>query len=78
MIVNKYFIDKLFKQARAHLFAQVKWFQVLLSNTNNSTSAICLQTVKWLYKWLVSELFKGLVGFDGISTIVGYLMPNPL
>ena len=23
-------------------------------------------------------MWFGLVGFDGISTIVGYLMPNPL
>ena len=26
----------------------VKWFQVILCNINNSTSVICLHTVKWL------------------------------
>ena len=28
----------IFKPGRAHLFAYIKWFQVLLSNTNNSIS----------------------------------------
>ena len=30
----------------AHFFPTVKWFQVFLSNTNNSI-CICLNTVKW-------------------------------
>ena len=28
--------------------------------------------------WFLPGLSFGLVGFYGISTIVGYLMPNPL
>ena len=30
------------------------------------------------YNQLQSQHLTGLVGFYGISTIVGYLMPNPL
>ena len=37
--VNRMFVGKILNQARAHFFAH-KWFQVLLSNTNNF---ICTQ-----------------------------------
>ena len=60
----------------------VKWFQVLLYNSQNLTSVICLYTVCsiWLKdrtKAGVTTLFGWVFGFNGISTFVGYLMPNP-
>ena len=54
----------------------LEWFQVFLLNRNNYMISnnyfylideICFHTVIWLVSW-----------FYGISTIVGYLMPNPV
>ena len=44
-------------------FPAVKWFQVFLSNMNNSIN--------------INQLILCFFLFYGISTIVGYLMPNP-
>ena len=30
-------------------FNTLKWFQVMIYNTNNLTAVICLHTVKWRY-----------------------------
>ena len=46
---------------------KVKWFKVLLSKTDNYID----------YKSFVCTHLNGFVCFFGISTIVGYLKPNP-
>ena len=51
----------------------VKWFQVFLSNTNNSILyQLFVYTQLNGYKILLVSLF------NGISIITGYLMPKPL
>ena len=46
-IKDKYFYRTLIVLCTInHSFAEAKWFQSLLSNTNNSTLIIYLQTVK--------------------------------
>ena len=66
----------LFNTNNLHTFI---WFQVFLSKTNN------LHIVIWFQVFLsnINNLhtvivWLGCVEFYGISTIVGYLMPNPL
>ena len=40
------FVDNIFKRARAHFLYTVKWFPLLLYNSNNLTPVICLHTFK--------------------------------
>ena len=50
------------------------WFDLVLKHINHCT---LFSTKSSLYLY-IKYIWFGLVGFYGISTIVGYLMPNPL
>ena len=61
----------------------VKWFQVFLSNTNNSIyNQSFVYTVKWFRVLLYSSPNRTsviwLIWFYDISTTIGYSMPNSI
>ena len=58
------------------LYTYIKyiWFGWVLSNINHCR---LFNAKSSLYIYM-KYIWFGLLGFDGISTIVGYLMPNPL
>ena len=60
--VNENFLGKVFKRIKSLLFAQVEWFQVLLSNTNNSLLAYS-EEVKSNYYLTLIILFNTIHSF---------------
>ena len=51
-MICKHFIDNILKLAKFHSLPSVKWFQVFLSNTNNSIyyeSIVCTQLNGYAY-----------------------------
>ena len=55
-LLNIYnFVDTFLNQPELICLHIVKWFQVLLCNSNSVTSVICLNTFKWIYVGFLSE-----------------------